>query len=80
MVQNVQTTFSSRMEWVSQLDVTKDPQTIRKTSIICTIGPKTNTVEMMQNLRKAGMNVVRLNFSHGSHEVGFNIKRVLSLI
>jgi len=38
---------------------------IRKTSIICTIGPKTSTVEALVGLRKAGMNILRLNFSHG---------------
>lgn len=35
-----------------------------------TLGPKTNTVEMIAKLRKAGMNIVRMNFSHGSYEVG----------
>jgi hypothetical protein len=32
-------------------------------------GPKTNSVEMIGKLRKAGMNIVRMNFSHGSYEV-----------
>lgn len=33
------------------------------------LGPKTNSVEMIAKLRKAGMNIVRMNFSHGSYEV-----------
>lgn len=32
-------------------------------------GPKTNSVEMITQLRNAGLNVVRMNFSHGTHEV-----------
>ncbi|KAJ1570036.1 Pyruvate kinase, partial [Nowakowskiella sp. JEL0078] len=52
----------------ASLNWKQDPVHIRKTSIICTIGPKTNTPEALVNLRKAGMNIMRLNFSHGSHE------------
>lgn len=40
----------------------------RKTKIVCTLGPSSNTVEMIANLLKAGMNVARFNFSHGTHE------------
>ncbi len=39
-----------------------------KTKIICTIGPKTSSPEMIENLILAGMDVARLNFSHGFHE------------
>lgn len=39
-----------------------------KTKIICTIGPSVNTLENILELIAAGMNVARLNFSHGSHK------------
>ncbi len=41
---------------------------IKKTKIVCTIGPASETHEMLRKLVKAGMNVMRLNFSHGDYE------------
>lgn len=40
----------------------------KKTKIVCTIGPATESEEMLTKLVDAGMNVMRLNFSHGSFE------------
>ncbi len=40
----------------------------RKTKIIATVGPAINNIESLKNLINAGVNVFRLNFSHGSHE------------
>jgi pyruvate kinase len=40
----------------------------RRTKIVCTLGPSSNTKEDIEKLYRAGMNVVRINFSHGSHE------------
>jgi pyruvate kinase len=41
---------------------------MRKTKIICTIGPSSESFTMLEKLAKAGMNIVRLNMSHGDHE------------
>lgn len=41
---------------------------MKRTKIICTIGPSTDTAGKIKNLVKAGMNCARLNFSHGTHE------------
>ncbi|MDG5767280.1 pyruvate kinase [Balneolales bacterium ANBcel1] len=41
----------------------------RRTKLVCTIGPSTNSPEMIEKLIRGGLNVVRLNFSHGNHEV-----------
>lgn len=41
---------------------------MKKTKIVCTIGPKSESKEMLAKLLNAGMNVMRLNFSHGDYE------------
>lgn len=41
---------------------------MRKTKIVCTIGPASENPEKLVQLMEAGMNVARLNFSHGTHE------------
>ena len=40
----------------------------RKTRIICTLGPSTDSLDVLQAMLRSGMNVARLNFSHGSYE------------
>jgi pyruvate kinase len=39
-----------------------------RTKIVCTLGPATATPEVLRSLMEAGLNVARLNFSHGTHE------------
>ncbi|KZV92484.1 pyruvate kinase [Exidia glandulosa HHB12029] len=66
------TAETSRVKWLSNLktafDVDEEKKYHRKTAIIATIGPKTNSVEKLAALREAGMNIVRMNFSHGEYE------------
>ena len=62
-------TGRTRVEWRSQLNTEyKAKREFRRTSIICTIGPKTNSAEKINMLRRAGLNVVRMNFSHGAYD------------
>ncbi len=41
---------------------------MKKTKIVCTIGPASESLETLRELIKSGMNIMRLNFSHGTHE------------
>ena len=53
---------------------------MKKTKVVCTIGPASEQKEMLVKLINAGMNVMRMNFSHGDHEEqGFRIKNIKEL-
>ncbi|MCX7847819.1 MAG: pyruvate kinase, partial [bacterium] len=47
---------------------TGEERSIRRTSIVCTIGPASESEEGLELLARAGMDVARLNFSHGTRE------------
>ncbi len=53
---------------------------MRRTKIVCTIGPATSSEERLEALMRAGMNVARLNFSHGvQSEHALVIERIRAL-
>ena len=41
---------------------------MKKTKIVCTLGPSSSSKETISKMYDAGMNVCRINFSHGTHE------------
>ncbi|BBN01965.1 pyruvate kinase [Marchantia polymorpha subsp. ruderalis] len=52
----------------SILKESTETRRLQKTKIICTLGPKSRDVDMLEKMLRAGMNVARFNFSHGSYE------------
>lgn len=61
--------IKTQIGWNSSLEVNLSPLNFKKTSIICTIGPASCSPELIVQMREKGMNIARLNFSHGTHQL-----------
>jgi len=61
-------TASTMTEYMSRLQILSKADKIRLSGIVCTIGPVSKAPDFLVKMIDAGMNVARMNFSHGSHE------------
>lgn len=52
----------------------------RRTKIVCTVGPATDKAEILTKLAQAGMNVARLNMSHGDHKSHLQVVRTIKAL
>jgi len=59
---------NTNIEYVSNLNMYSTANKMRLSGIVCTIGPVSRSPEILLELIENGMNIARMNFSHGSHE------------
>merc|ERR1711936_980020 len=59
---------STMVDYMSEFDVLSRAARVRLSGVVCTIGPVSRDPEFLYDMMEAGMNIARMNFSHGTHE------------
>ena len=59
---------ATTVDYLSGLDILSRAARVRLSGIVCTIGPASKATDFLMEMIDTGMNIARMNFSHGSYE------------